>query len=238
MRSSFSKRSGKYAIRLLLTSQSSTHILFISIRYVHNSILNVVVCTQQSTFLFKWLSYPTQVRDSRYLGEICSTEYAALRTLFHSSPVLDRDANDYPVCRSGSDMHDDRLPHNDPEPDLLTLGRLLHRLNWNWRRRVHDTLGREPRLHINDQSHHVHWLLCRLFRAHLLPFHVPKKHDHRWQVSETNSMWYKDMTYICDLATWGLLMPFVQGWGRYFWNVSKIQIQIHEGLYLLYLSDT
>ena len=34
------------------------------------------------------------------------------------------------------------------------------------------------------------------------------------------------------------MFGFLQGWGRYFWNVSKMQIKIHERLYLLYLSDT
>ena len=36
----------------------------------------------------------------------------------------------------------------------------------------------------------------------------------------------------------GKVVYTLQGWGRYFLNVFKLQIQIHEGLYLLYLSAT
>ena len=42
-------------------------------------------------------------------------------------------------------------------------------------------------------------------------------------------------THMCFVFT-QQNFQYTQGWGRYFQNVSKIQI--HKGLYLLYLSDT
>lgn len=75
-------------------------------------------------------------------------------------------------------MHDLRRARDDahqlhlhPQRSLLPVGRVLHRVDRVWRGRLHGTVGRESRQHLNDQSDHVHRLQRRLHRAHLLRLH-------------------------------------------------------------------
>ena len=75
------------------------------------------------------------------------------------SLVLGCDAYDGAVCVDSGRGDDGRFSHLHPSPRLLSLGGVLHHLHRDWSSRLHDLLERQSRLHLHDQSHHVHWVL-------------------------------------------------------------------------------
>ena len=79
-------------------------------------------------------------------------------TYINFFPVSGGPADNDPVRGDCGDDHDDREPHLHPQPAVQPLGGLLHRLHRAGRPRLHDLLGSQPRLHIHDQPHHVHWV--------------------------------------------------------------------------------
>ena len=82
--------------------------------------------------------------------------------------VLDCAPDHRPVRRHRRRRHDGRLNHLHTQPGLLPVGRLLHHVHRAGRHRLHDLLGRQPRLHLHDQPNHVHRVRKRTFVSSLM----------------------------------------------------------------------
>ena len=63
-----------------------------------------------------------------------------------------------PVCGHRRGRDDVRLPDFHPQPGVLALGGLLHRVHRDRGAGLHDILGHQSWLNLNDQSYHVHWV--------------------------------------------------------------------------------
>ena len=62
------------------------------------------------------------------------------------------------MCVDSRAGHDGRVPDLHPQPHLLAVGRLLHHLHRAGRAGIHDPVGRQPGLHLYDQSYYVYWV--------------------------------------------------------------------------------
>ena len=73
-----------------------------------------------------------------------------LYNIIFSISVLDRVANDNPMCVDSRAGYDGRVLDLHPQPHLLALGRFLHHLHRAGRVGLHDPVGRQPGLYIYD----------------------------------------------------------------------------------------
>lgn len=88
------------------------------------------------------------------------------------------------INRRGWDNHDGGDTGLHPEPIVRLMGWLLDRVNPGRSHGVHVPVGGQLGHNIDDQPHHVHRVLCRLLRPHILRVHVvesrePEREDER-----------------------------------------------------------